>query len=88
MPIAGVRIVACRPPLHVAASLRDAESGLGETGPRGGGTPKLAWVCQDPVGRGRDGKAFHILVNYEPEGTEVALGNLKTKDRFATDYKD
>ena len=31
---------------------------------------------------------FHILVNYEPEGTEVALGSLQTKDRFPTDYKD
>ena len=36
----------------------------------------------------KDGKAFHVLVNYEPEGREVALGSLKTKDRFATDYKD
>jgi hypothetical protein len=31
---------------------------------------------------------FHILVNYEPEGTEAAVGSLKTKNRFATDYKD
>ena len=31
---------------------------------------------------------FHILVNYEFEGTAVALGSLKTKDRLATDYKD
>jgi hypothetical protein len=25
-------------------------------------------------------------VNYEPQGVEVALGALKTRDRFATDY--
>jgi len=31
---------------------------------------------------------YHILVDYEPEGTEAALGSLKTKNRFATDYKD
>ena len=33
-----------------------------------------------------DGKAFHVIVNYESEGTEVVLGDLKTKERFATDY--
>ena len=34
----------------------------------------------------KDGKTFHALVNYEPKGTEVMLGSLKTKERFATDY--
>lgn len=33
-----------------------------------------------------DGATFHALVNYEPPGTEVALGDLKTKERFATDF--
>lgn len=36
----------------------------------------------------KDGKTFHVIVNYEPEGTEVVLGALKTKDRFASDYKE
>jgi hypothetical protein len=34
----------------------------------------------------KDGKVFHVIVNYEPAGTEVALGDLKTKERFGTDY--
>jgi hypothetical protein len=34
-----------------------------------------------------DGKTFHAVVNYEPEGTEVVLGDLRTKERFATDYR-
>jgi hypothetical protein len=33
-----------------------------------------------------DGKTFHALVSYEPEGTEVVVGDLRTKERFATDY--
>jgi len=33
----------------------------------------------------KDGKPFTVIVNYEPEGTEVVLGGLKTKERFATD---
>ena len=36
----------------------------------------------------KDAKAFTIIVNYEPEGTEVVLGELKTKDRFIMDYKE
>ena len=35
----------------------------------------------------KDGKVFQALVNYEPEGTEVVLGEVRTKERFATDYK-
>ena len=35
-----------------------------------------------------DGKTFHAIVNYEPEGTEVTLGTLKTRERFATDYDE
>ncbi|MCZ7645319.1 MAG: hypothetical protein M5U26_08545 [Planctomycetota bacterium] len=35
----------------------------------------------------KDGKTFHALVNYEAEGTEVVLGELKTTARFATDYE-
>jgi hypothetical protein len=35
----------------------------------------------------KDGKTFHALVSYEPENTEVQLGELKTTDRFATDYE-
>jgi len=33
-----------------------------------------------------DGKTFRTIVNYEPEGVEVELDGLRTKDRFATDY--
>ena len=36
----------------------------------------------------KDGKVFHVIVNYEPAGTEVALGDLKTKERFGTDYPE
>lgn len=36
----------------------------------------------------RDGRPFHVLVNFEPEGTEVRLGPLRTKDRLATDYRE
>ena len=36
----------------------------------------------------KDGKAFHVIVNYEPEAAEVALGSLRTKQRFATDCSD
>lgn len=35
----------------------------------------------------RDGKSFHAIVNYEPAGKETALGKLKTKERFATDWE-
>ena len=35
----------------------------------------------------KNGTVFHALVNYESEGTQVKLGSLKTKERFATDYK-
>jgi len=35
----------------------------------------------------RDGKVFHAVVNYEPQGTEVVLGDLKTTARFATDIE-
>ena len=33
-----------------------------------------------------NGKTFHAIVNYQPEGAEVAAGPLKTHERFATDY--
>jgi len=36
----------------------------------------------------RSGKAFHVVVNYEPEGTEVALGDLKTTHRFVSDFEE
>ena len=36
----------------------------------------------------KDGKAFHVIVNYEPEGTEVMLGGLRSKGRFAADYQE
>ena len=36
----------------------------------------------------RSGKVIHALANYEPEGTEVQLGDLKTRERFATDYQE
>ena len=36
------------------------------------------WICMK----------FQILVNYEPEGTEAAVGSLKTKNRLAKKYKD
>jgi len=39
------------------------------------------------VARG-DGTVFHVIVNHEPEGVEVTLGGLKTRDRFATDYPE
>jgi len=35
-----------------------------------------------------DGKLIHVIVSYEPEAVEVVLGALKTKQRFATDYKE
>jgi len=35
-----------------------------------------------------DGRTFHAIVNYEPEGTEVTLDPLKTSDRFTTDYEE
>jgi hypothetical protein len=34
-----------------------------------------------------DGQTFHAVVNYEPKGAEVVLGDLRTKERFATDYR-
>lgn len=34
------------------------------------------------------GQPFHVLVNFEPEGTEIVLGDLRTKDRLATDYRE
>jgi hypothetical protein len=36
----------------------------------------------------KGGKTFQAIVNYEKDGTEVALGNLKTAARFATDFGD
>ena len=36
----------------------------------------------------RNGKAFHVLVSYEPEGTEVELGGLKTTGRFVCDWEE
>jgi len=36
----------------------------------------------------KNGAVFHALANYEPEGTEVALGALKTTERFASDYPE
>ncbi|MDP6117277.1 MAG: hypothetical protein QGF00_07295 [Planctomycetota bacterium] len=35
----------------------------------------------------KDGKTFHAIINHESAG-EVRLGNLKTKERFATDYEE
>lgn len=32
-----------------------------------------------------DGQSFRAIANFEPEGVEVQLGALKTKQRFATD---
>jgi len=34
------------------------------------------------------GNTFRAIVNYEPEDMEVVLGELRTKERFATDYTD
>jgi len=34
-----------------------------------------------------DGAGFYALANYESAGVEVLLGPLKTRDRFATDYR-
>ncbi|MFM9058881.1 MAG: hypothetical protein ACKOSQ_07150 [Planctomycetaceae bacterium] len=34
------------------------------------------------------GQPFHVLVNFEPEGSEVVLGPLRTEDRLATDYRE
>ncbi len=34
----------------------------------------------------KDAKPLTVIVNYEPEGTEVMLGELRTKDRLATDF--
>lgn len=36
----------------------------------------------------KDGRAFQVLVNCEPEGTEVLLGNIRTQARFASDYQE
>jgi len=36
----------------------------------------------------RDGEIIHAIVNYEPEGTEAQLGELKTTQRFATDCQE
>ncbi|MCZ7645522.1 MAG: hypothetical protein M5U26_09600 [Planctomycetota bacterium] len=36
----------------------------------------------------KDGTVFHALVSYEPKGTEVVLGELKTSAIFATDYSE
>jgi hypothetical protein len=35
----------------------------------------------------KDGTTFHAVINFEPEGTDVSLGDLKTAGRFATDYE-
>ncbi len=35
----------------------------------------------------KEGKIFHAVVNYEPEGTSVVVGELETRKRFATDYE-
>jgi len=35
-----------------------------------------------------NGKTFHAIVNFRPEGGEVALGALKSGERFATDYEE
>jgi hypothetical protein len=34
-----------------------------------------------------DGQSFLAIVNFEPQGVEVVLGELKTRERFATNYK-
>jgi hypothetical protein len=34
------------------------------------------------------GRTFRAVANFEPEGVEVRLGELRTKGRFATDYPD
>ena len=34
------------------------------------------------------GKTFHAIVNHEPAGVEVRLGDLTTTERFTTDYKE
>ncbi|MBM4042063.1 MAG: hypothetical protein FJ290_26505 [Planctomycetes bacterium] len=36
----------------------------------------------------KGGQPFQVLVNFEPEGMEVVLGALRTKERFASDYKE
>ncbi|GMV81256.1 MAG: hypothetical protein AMXMBFR7_24400 [Planctomycetota bacterium] len=36
----------------------------------------------------KDGKTFHAFVSYEPAGTELTLGPLKSAARFATDYEN
>lgn len=36
----------------------------------------------------RGGEPFHVVVSFEPEGTEVVLGPLRTTDRLATDYRE
>lgn len=35
----------------------------------------------------QDGRTLHAIVNYEPAGTAVVLGALKTTERFASDFK-
>lgn len=35
-----------------------------------------------------DGAPFHVLANFEPEGSEIVLSDLRTKDRLATDYRE
>ena len=34
-----------------------------------------------------DGKVFHAIVSYEPNGTKVSLGSLTTDQPFATDFE-
>lgn len=35
-----------------------------------------------------DGTSFRALVSYEPEGTEMRVGELRTDERFAADYAE
>jgi hypothetical protein len=35
----------------------------------------------------KDGKSFSAIVNFEAAEVDVVLGELKTRERFATDFK-
>jgi len=62
---------------------------------------RVQWITRHPVNKAKggpaagiglkitltDGTAFKAIVNYEPQGTEVVFEGLRTKERFATDYK-
>ncbi len=82
-PKSGFHVRVCLSTLlaGLAATVSTAAASAAEAG----GADRIAEAVGVKIAL-EDGTTIHAIVNHEAEGTEVLLGDLETRERFATDY--